>query len=131
MEKRFGAFGLLGGVLALLVLIALFYVWPVYRVWQKGQAGKAALKEAEFSRRIKVLEAQAHLDAERLNAQAEVVRAKGVSQSNLIIKESVNEQYIRYLWVKTLDNTNPSKEIIYVPTEANLPITEAGRVVGR
>lgn len=99
--------------------------WPIYRVWEQGKSGEAKLKEAEFSRQVTIVEAQAKLEAEKLNAQSEVVRSEGVAKSNQIISTSINEQYIRYLWVKTLDGAE--KQIIYVPTEANLPLTEAGR----
>lgn len=109
--------------------IIFFFMWilPVYGVWHAGQRGQATLKEADYSRQTKVVEAQANLEAEKLNAQAEVVRAGGVAQSNNIVKASISDAYIKYLWVKTLDGAN--KEIIYVPTEANLPLTEAGKAV--
>lgn len=112
-------------VIGIAVIIAILVGWPIYRVWEQGKAGEAKLKEAEFSRQVTIVEAQAKLEAEKLNAQSEVVRAEGVSKSNQIIAVSIDEQYIRYLWVKTLDGAE--KQIIYVPTETNLPITEAGR----
>lgn len=120
-------------MLIIVVSVALFslYIanlafWPVYRVWEQGKAGEAKLKEAESSRQVTIVEAQARLEAEKLNAQSEVVRSEGVAKSNEIIAQSIDEQYIRYLWVKTLDGAQ--KQIIYVPTEGNLPLTEAGRV---
>jgi len=115
------------GVGLVIVLVLLWLaLGPIYRVWQQGKSGEARLREATFSRQVKVLEARAHLESEKLNAEAEVVRAGGVARSNHIIKTSIDDQYIRYLWVKTLDGAQ--KEIIYVPTEANLPITEATRL---
>ena len=121
--------GLIGiSVIVLVVIIAIVgFMWgiPEYNVWQQGKSGEAKLREADYSRQTKVVEAQANLEAEKLNAQAEVVRAGGVAKSNNIVKQSISDAYIRYLWVKTLDGAN--KEIIYVPTEANLPLTEAGK----
>lgn len=60
-------------------------------------------------------------------AQAEIERAKGVAEANKIIGDSLkgNEAYLRYLWIHSLENTQNS--VIYVPTEANLPILEAGK----
>ena len=60
-------------------------------------------------------------------AQAEVERAKGVAEANEIIGESLkeNEAYLRYLWIIGLQDG--SSEVIYIPTEANLPILEATR----
>jgi hypothetical protein len=120
-------FGIIILILLVVGLIAgAMFILPQYGVWQQGMAGKAKLSEAEYSRQIKVLEAKAELDSEKLNAEAEVVRAGGVAKSNAIVRSSINEMYIRYLWVKTLDGAQ--KEIIYIPTEAGLPVTEAARL---
>lgn len=101
---------------------------PVYNVWSSSQTGKATLAHADFERQIQVVNAQANLDAQKLNAQSEIERAKGVAGANNIVKDSITEMYIRYLWVNTLDKTN--NQIIYVPEGADgLPISEAGRAV--
>jgi hypothetical protein len=101
---------------------------PHYNVWQQGMSGQAKLREAEQSRQIAVEEAKAKFESAKLYAQAEVERAKGVAEANKIIGESLrdNEAYLRYLWVMGLQDG--SSEIIYVPTEANLPILEATRL---
>jgi hypothetical protein len=56
-----------------------------------------------------------------------VERAIGVAEANEIIGESLreNEAYLRYLWINGLHDG--SSEVIYIPTEANLPILEAVR----
>ena len=89
---------------------------------------KPKLREAEHSRQIRIEEAKAKLESARHEAKAEVARAHGVSEANLIIGDSLknNEQYLRYLWILGLQDG--SSEIIYIPTEANIPIMEAGRV---
>ena len=106
---------------------ALMWGMPFYSVWQQRQAGEASLARATQDRQITVLEAQAKKDAAISLAEAEVERAKGVAQANEIIGDSLkgNEDYLRYLWIDSLQNTKD--KIIYVPTEANLPILEAGR----
>lgn len=100
---------------------------PVYRVWQKELAGKAVLKEAEWDRQVAIKEAAAKRESATLLAAAEVERAKGVAEANKIIGESLreNESYLRYLWIQGLHDG--SSEVIYIPTEANLPILEAIR----
>ena len=72
---------------------------PLYNVWSKELRGKAALKEAEWNRQITVEEAQANLEAEKLNAKAEVARAVDVAEANEIIGNSLrdNEEYLWYL----------------------------------
>ena len=101
---------------------------PHYAVWQQGLAGQAALARATQDRQIAVQEAQAKRESAVMLAQAEVERAKGVAQANKIIGDSLhnNEDYLRYLFVNSLENTR--NQVIYVPTEANLPILEATRL---
>lgn len=101
---------------------------PKYNVWQKGLKGQAELKQAEWNRQILIKEAEAKKEAATMLAAAEVERAKGVAEANKIIGDSLkdNESYLRYLWIQGLHDG--SSEIIYVPTEAQLPILEAGRL---
>lgn len=113
----------------LAIIVVAMAALPLYNVWSKELGGKATLREAEWNRQVTIEEAKANLESEKLNALAEVERAKGVSEANVIIGEGLkdNEVYIRYLWVKGL--TDGSSEVIYVPTEANLPILEATRKI--
>ena len=71
------------------------------------------------------LQKQFELEKAKKDAEIEVVRAKGVAQSNEIIAGSITEGYLRYLWIQGLQTNQ--MQVIYVPTEANLPIMEAGR----
>jgi regulator of protease activity HflC (stomatin/prohibitin superfamily) len=123
-----GAF--LGTLVAWLVIFAIIGgMWgcPNYQVYEQRLAGEAELQRAESSRRIAVLEAQAKFDASTKLAEAEVERAKGVAAANAIIGKSLegNEAYLHYLWINELA---ASGHVIYVPTEANLPIMEATRL---
>ncbi|MHB8734626.1 MAG: hypothetical protein ACYC6M_04915, partial [Terriglobales bacterium] len=47
-------------------------------VFVQEQAGEGSYAQAQQDRKIKVLEAQAELDAAKLKAEAEVARADGV-----------------------------------------------------
>lgn len=114
------------GVFALVSLIGLvMYGCPKYSVWQQALAGQAELKKAEWNRQIQIQEAHAKLEAAKHLALAEVERAKGVAQANIIIGDSLkgNEAYLKYLWIHNLEHSNSEK--IYIPTEAGLPILEA------
>lgn len=114
-------------VVVLGVIAGLMFGVPVYNVWSREMAGKAELAEATWNRQIQVEEAQANLESEKLNAQAEVERAKGASEAIAIEGGSLTENYIRYLWVRQQSNLN-DKTVIYLPTEAGLPILEANRL---
>ena len=116
-----------GAIIATIIvgIAAIMIILPLYNVWSKELAGKAQLKEAEWNRQIAVQEAQARKESAILDAQAEIERAKGVREANEIIAGSLkgNEEYLRYLWI---DRVAGSENVIYVPTEASLPILEAG-----
>jgi hypothetical protein len=118
---------LIGGtVIGMLIFIALLMiVLPQYSVWQKELKGKAALREAEWDRKILIEEAHAQLVADSLNAQAEVIRARGMAEAIRIEGGGLTDRYIQYLWVRS--NKFNENTTIYVPTEANLPILEATR----
>lgn len=104
-----------------------FAAYPKYRVWSATMQGEAEYAQAEQNRRIAVLEAESKLEAAKSLAAAEVERAKGVAQANEIIGQSLkdNESYLRWLWIENLDKGGNS--VIYIPTEAGLPILEAGK----
>ena len=105
---------------------------PRYNVWEQGLAGQAALRRAEQDRQIAVQEAQAKKDSAQLLAEAEVIRARGVAASNEIIGDGLrgHEEYLRYLWIMSLEHVAAASgsTVVYVPTEAGLPILEAQRL---
>jgi len=103
------------------------FVRPRYNVWKQEMEGKAEFAKAEQNRKIKIEEARANLEAEKLNAQAEVERAKGAAKAIQIENGSLTPEYIQYLWVRQQGSLG-DKTVIYIPTEASLPILEAGRV---
>lgn len=111
---------------AILIVVGLFVAVPWYNVWQQEMAGKAEFAKAEQNRKIKIEEAKANLEAEKLNAQAEIERAKGAAEAIKIENGSITPTYIQYLWVRQQSNLN-DKTVIYIPTETNLPILEAGK----
>lgn len=111
------------GLLALIVIFAVGC--PQYNVYKKQQSGKAVLSEAEYSKQAQIEEAKANLESEKLNAQSEVERAKGAAKAIEIEGGSLTPEYIQYLWIRQLDLS--ASKTIYIPTEAGLPILEAGK----
>ena len=107
----------------LIVLSVLLFGIPTYNVWQKGLNGKAQLAEADWNRQIAIREAEAELESSKLKSQADVIRAGGIAEANKIIAGSISEEYLKYKFIEGLNDGNT--EVIYVPTEANLPILEA------
>lgn len=129
MKVARAIFHLLAVPFAILVLLTIAFMWgcPTYNVWEQGKVGEASLHRAEQDRQIAVQEAQAKMEAAKMLANAEIERARGVAEANRIIGEGLkgHSEYLTYLWIQELANAG---HVIYVPTEANLPIVEAGRL---
>ncbi|WP_118858512.1 membrane protease subunit [Sphingomonas mesophila] len=120
---------LLAGLAATLVIIALvLFGYPQWRVYSQRLSGEAALAEAQSSRQVAILEARAKKESAIALADAEVIRARGAAQANQILQNSLGgpEGYLRYLQIQALQETKAT--LVYVPTEAGLPVTEAGRL---
>jgi hypothetical protein len=97
-----------------LIVVGWMAIGPEYRLWR-----------ASIEKRIAVEEARATADSAVELARAEVERAKGTAEANLIVAESITEPYLRYLYIIQIAETD--NQIIYLPTEAGLPILEADR----
>lgn len=127
-EINFWKAGLL--LLSILFFIFLYFEFinPIIHVWQESKKGEAELARAESNRQIATLEAVAKKESSKALAEAEVIRAHGVAQANKIIGDSLtgNEGYLRYLWIQGLQTNQ--MQVVYVPTEANLPIMESQRL---
>ncbi len=121
-----------GGVLAAcLFVLGLIFAGmagcPKYNVWTKTLKGQAALKEAEWNRQIEVEEAQAKAASAEYLKQAELTRAEGAADAIAVLAGQLEgqDEYLLYLWIQGLHDG--SSEIIYIPTEANMPVMEASR----
>ena len=114
-------------VIGLITIISVSILWlavmPSYRVYRERKGGEAVLAHAQSSREVAVAEAKAKMESASLLAQADTIRAHGVARSNAIIGASLknNSEYLHWLWIDQIEKAN----VIYVPTEANLPILEA------
>jgi len=75
--------------------------------------------EAKLTAEQQVQQKQFMLQQARKDAEIEVARAKGAAQAQEIVRSTLSDSYLQYLWIKTLSE-NPN--VIYVATEANLPL---------
>jgi hypothetical protein len=99
-----------------------FKVWVAgYTVKQERLIGEAEFVRAEQNRRILVEQARAEKDAAKLRAEAIQIVGQAA-------KDFPEYRYQEFLGAfgEALQNDNISK-IVFIPTEANIPITEAGR----
>lgn len=116
-------------VLTAVVCLACLGLWgcPQWNVYSQRMEGESQLAHSEYSKKVQVQDALGRLEAAKSLALAEIERAKGVAGANVIIGDSLknNESYLRWLWIEGLKEKG--NNVIYVPTEAGLPILEAGK----
>ncbi len=128
MSKQTATQYSLGAIITVLAIIAaLAFGYPRYKVWKKQMDGKAAFAEAEQNRKILIEEARARLEAEKLNAEAEIERAKGMAQAMQIENGQLSEVYNQYLFIRSLSDLASKgdlPQIIYLPTEGMLPVMD-------
>ncbi len=79
-----------------------------------SQAIEQKLKAEQDAERMKFI-----LQKEQQEAERKRVEAAGIRDAQAIINQSLTSQYLHYLWINTL-NQNPN--VIYVATEANMPL---------
>lgn len=53
------------------------------------------------------------------DAEIEIARAKGSAQAQKIVRATLSEQYLQYLWIK---NLSQNQNVVYVATESNMPL---------
>lgn len=82
--------------------------------------------EAKLRAEQESLQKEFELTKAKKDAEIEIARAQGVAKSNEIIAASISDPYLRYKWIEVLGKSQGT--VIYVPTEANIPITEASRI---
>ncbi|MEG1266443.1 MAG: hypothetical protein RSE19_08195, partial [Myroides sp.] len=108
-----------------ILVVVLMVGLPVYNVWQQEMAGKAEMAKAEQNRKILIEEAKARLEAEKLNAQAEVERARGMAEAMKLENGTLNTTYNQYLFIRTLEklaDKGSLPQIIYMPAEGLVPV---------
>ena len=81
--------------------------------------------EAKLKTEQEALQKEFELQKAKKDAEIAVARAEGAAKSNRIIAESITDNYLRYRWVEALQASE--KQVVYIPTEANMPIMEASR----
>ena len=115
-------FGLGFLILIVLLTVAVFMgSFPYYKVWKQEMNGKAALAEARQSKMIQVEQARAELDSAKLRAGA----IKTIGEAAQAYPEYRQQEFVGAFGEALREGK--INQIIYVPTEANVPVLEAGK----
>ena len=95
---------------------------PKYNVYAAEMSGKAMYAHAEYARKVQVAQAEGEKEAASLRAED----IKIVGQAATDFPQYRQQEFIGAFAEALKDGK--IQQIIYVPTEANLPITEAHRL---
>ncbi len=113
-----------------LILGWTLFGYPKWKVWASHQEGLADLTRAKNEQQIQIAQAQSRLDAADLNKKAAVIEAQAVALQIQEIGAQLTEHdlYLKWQWIKMMEDRHDKSSTIYVPTEANMPILEATRL---
>lgn len=114
----------IGAICTLLFLIIIglvMWVLPQYNVWSQNLSGQAALKKAQHTKQIMIETAKAEVESATLRAQAIAI----VGEAAKTYPEYRHQEFIGAFGEALKDGS--IHQIVYVPTEAMIPITEAGK----
>lgn len=127
MERAEALFWSFISVLIFGFIILGLWGFPRYNVYSSELSGKAEFIKAEQNRQIVIEEAKARLEAEKLNAQSEIERAKGMREAMDIENGSLTPVYNQYLFIRTLEKLADKgnlPQIIYIPSEGLTPVMD-------
>ena len=111
-------------------LLTCMWALPRYRVYSQTMRGQADFKEAEINRQIRVEEARAEEEALMLEAngeaEREVIKAEATAKAVQLVGAALESypSYLRLHWINEVAGGDGDR--IYIPTEAGMPILEAG-----
>ena len=109
------------GVFVVCLIAVFMFGWPHYKVWKQGMNGQAALAEAEQSKMIQVETAKAELESAKYRAEA----IETIGKAAKSYPEYRTQEFIGAFGEALRDGK--INQVVYVPTEANIPVLEAGK----
>ena len=106
------------GIVAIAIMYILGFIHNYYNVWSMQMSGKANLAKAEQDRKILVAQANAEFEAAK-------ARAKAIEIMGQKAKQYPEYRYQEFIaaFAEAL-NRGDIEKVIFVPTEANIPIVE-------
>lgn len=120
--------GIAFGAVALLWLVYL-WLWPIYNVWRAHKEGEADLAQARNEQQIQITQAESRLKAAEFNKKAAIVEAEAVAAQIEKIGKNLKDHalYLRWQWIRMMEERHSKSDTIYVATEGGIPILEAGK----
>lgn len=110
-------FGGVGGCMA---------TYPKYKLYKSNTEKQAVIKEQEAISEAEVFAAEKRVIAASAEAEARLIEAQAIADSQKMIAATLTPEYLTWRYYEVLATTE--NQIIYVPVEDGLPITEANRL---
>lgn len=108
-------------VISLLLILLFLWIYPQYKVWSSGMNGKALFMRAEQEKKIQVEQARAELESAKLRAEAIEI----IGEASKKYPEYRTQEFIGAF--SEAIQSGAINQIIYVPTENNIPIVDKAR----
>lgn len=126
---NWGLIGLICVISLIVFTIFSMLVVPVWQVWASKKEGEAEFAKAQNEQRVQLSAAKARLEAAETNKKAAIVEAEAVAEQIKEIGENLQKHdlYLKWQWIQMMEKGGIKGSVIYVPTEAGLPILEAGK----
>ena len=124
-STRYSLLSLVGVIVLGLLVAGGLIGCPKYNVWQQGLAGQANLRSGATGISRPITQAQAEKESATIRAEAIAIVGKAA-------QDFPEYRYQEFLgaFAEALQSEKV-ETIIYVPTEANVPIMEAGRTLAK
>ena len=122
MELKNISLTIIAIIVTITIVVSSAVGFRYYKVWSQEMVGKAKLAEASQTRQIQIEQARGELEASKLRAEAIQIMGEAAQKY-----PEYRAQEFMSAFGEALREGNIS-QIIYVPTEANMPIMEANRL---
>ncbi len=116
---------IVAALMAIMILFGIVVSYRYYDVWSMEMQGKARLAEASQSRQIQVEQAKGEYEASIMRAKAIAVVGKAAKD----YPQYRTQEFIGAFGEALREGK--INQIMYVPTEANIPVTESTRLLNQ
>lgn len=113
-------------VCILAAIVAAKIINPSLNLRRSNIEKQAVIKEQEAISEAEVFAAEKRVIAARAEAEARLIEAQAIADSQELIASTLTPEYLQWRFYEVLATTE--NQIIYVPTDGSLPITEANRM---
>lgn len=118
-------------VVLIFAIVATIFAWklitPSLNLRKANTEKQAVIKEQEARSKAAEFEAKSAVTRAQAEADARIIEATSIAEAQEIIAATLTPEYLQWRYYEVLATTD--NQIIYVPVNGEVPVTEAGRAV--